>query len=77
MPTQTRNEILAFLRTYIAVHGWSPTLSEICDNVGLASPNAARKHLIALQEQGFLKMEPNRTGRITMTSPAPDGWEKL
>lgn len=74
--TTTRQQILNFLRTYITEHGWSPTYNEICDEVGLASANGARKHVVSLAQAGYLTMEPLRTGRIRLTSPAPDGWEQ-
>jgi SOS-response transcriptional repressor LexA len=55
---QRRRQIYRFLQTYIKKHGWAPTVQEIADAVGLVSPNATRTHLLKLQEQGLIQIEP-------------------
>lgn len=68
-----RKEILLYLRSYIAKSGgWAPTIQEICDAVGLVSPNATRSHLRKLEEMGFIHMKPRVARAIALVNPQPD-----
>lgn len=67
-----RKEILLYLRSYIANTGWAPTIQEICDAVGLVSPNATRSHLRRLEEMGFITMKPRVARAIALADPQPD-----
>jgi SOS-response transcriptional repressor LexA len=67
-----RVAILKFLQKYITKNGWAPTIQEICDAVGLVSPNATRNHLRKLEELGFITMEPRVARAISLTKPQPD-----
>lgn len=73
---QRRADILGYVRTYHAEHGWAPTISEIADAVGLVSPNSTRNHLQRLVLEGFMKMEPRQARAIALVDPAPDGWTR-
>jgi repressor LexA len=59
-PAQLR--ILRYVRGYLARHGYPPSLREIAQAAGFASPNAAAKHLKALEAQGLVEL-PARTAR--------------
>lgn len=50
-----REEILAFVRGFIALHGHSPTVREVGVGVGLASPGAAHTQLERLVRDGALR----------------------
>jgi repressor LexA len=56
--TKRQEEILDFIVGGVRDEGFPPTLKEIAERFGLASPNAARDHVLALERKGFLK----RTG---------------
>lgn len=71
---QRRKAILKFVRTYWKRQGHSPTIQEIADAVGLASPNATRNHLFRLRDEGFIHMKEKVARAITPVDPAPDGW---
>lgn len=71
-----RKVILKFLREYIDEKGWAPTVQEIADAAGLASPNSTRNHLLKLVEEGYLRMEPRQARAIALIDPAPDGWTR-
>lgn len=53
-----RAEILAFIREYQGQHGYSPSISEICDGVKIVSQNAIRSHLQKMQDEGKIEMTP-------------------
>jgi repressor LexA len=69
-----RKAMLKFVRAFWKKHGYSPTIQEIADAVGLKSPNATRNHLFHLQKHGFITMTPKVARAITLVDPAPDGW---
>lgn len=56
----TRERIKAFITSHRSEHGFSPSLQEIADGVGLASHNAVRMHLLTLQTRGEVTWEPGR-----------------
>lgn len=59
-PGQQR--VLDFVLAHLRRHGFPPTYREIGDALGFASPNAARRHLDALQRKGLLEL-PAHTAR--------------
>lgn len=69
-----RKAILKFVRNFWKKQGHSPTIQEIADAVGLASPNATRNHLFKLRDTGFITMKEKVARAITPVDPAPDGW---
>ena len=71
---ERRQHILAFIRNYLTAHGWAPTIAEIAEAVGLVSPNSTRRHLLKLQEAGYLKIGPGIARALVPVTPAPDGW---
>lgn len=63
---ERREQIMAFISGYVEEHGYAPTLSEIGDGVGIASPNAVRGHLDKLREQGRIDMTPKIARSIVL-----------
>lgn len=56
--TSRQEEILDFIRDYLAATGFPPTRSEIAQKMGFKSPNAAEEHLRALARKGAIEMLP-------------------
>jgi repressor LexA len=54
--TARQQEILDFLKSWIAEHGMPPTRAEMCAALGFRSPNAAEEHLRALERKGAIEM---------------------
>ena len=54
--TARQQEILAFLKAWIAENGMPPTRAEMCGALGFRSPNAAEEHLRALERKGAIEM---------------------
>ncbi len=52
--TVRQREVLSFILTYRSDRGVSPTLREIAEHFGFASPAGAQKHVVALEEKGYL-----------------------
>ena len=58
MLTQRQQEIWQFLGDYVDSHGYPPTVREIGDAVGLASPSTVHAHLANLERAGLLRRDP-------------------
>jgi repressor LexA len=77
MLTTRQQEIWQFLATYVDEHGYPPTVREIGDAVGLASPSTVHAHLANLERAGLLRRDPTKpraielVGRKREQAPAP------
>jgi repressor LexA len=58
--TGRQQEIWTFLVEYVDRHGYPPTVREIGEEVGLASPSTVHAHLANLERAGFLKRDPTK-----------------
>ncbi len=85
--TKRQEEILDFIVGGVREAGFPPTLKEIAERFGLASPNAARDHVLALERKGFLKRTGVKSRALSLspalraiagaTADAPRGWPLL
>ncbi|MCP9486152.1 MAG: transcriptional repressor LexA [Gaiellaceae bacterium MAG52_C11] len=60
MLTARQHEIWGFLVEYVDRHGYPPTVREIGEAVGLASPSTVHAHLANLERAGLLKRDPSK-----------------
>jgi repressor LexA len=60
MLTGRQQEIWDFLVDYVDHHGYPPTVREIGEAVGLASPSTVHAHLANLERAGLLKRDPTK-----------------
>jgi len=60
MLTDRQQEIWDFLVDYVGRHGYPPTVREIGEAVGLASPSTVHAHLANLERAGLLKRDPTK-----------------
>jgi repressor LexA len=75
--TARQQEIWNFLVEYVDRHGYPPTVREIGEQVGLASPSTVHAHLANLERAGLLKRDPTKPRALELigrerreTSPA-------
>lgn len=54
--TKRQGEVLDFIRRYLAENDMVPTRSEIAENFGFSSANAAAQHLKALEKKGYIQL---------------------
>lgn len=75
--TGRQQEIWTFLVEYHGRHGYPPTVREIGEAVGLASPSTVHAHLANLERAGLLRRDPTKpralelTGRDDATATVP------
>ena len=76
MLTGRQQEIWDFLVDYVDQHGYPPTVREIGEAVGLASPSTVHAHLANLERAGLLRRDPTKpralelVGRERREAPA-------
>jgi repressor LexA len=58
--TARQQEIWNFLVEYVDRHGYPPTVREIGERVGLASPSTVHAHLANLERAGLLRRDPTK-----------------
>jgi repressor LexA len=66
MLTGRQQEIWDFLVGYADRHGYPPTVREIGEAVGLASPSTVHAHLANLERAGLLKRDPSKPRAIEL-----------
>jgi repressor LexA len=67
MLTQRQREVYEFVVGYVGDHGYPPTVREIGEAVGLASPSTVHAHLANLERAGFLKRDPTKPRALELT----------
>ncbi len=64
--TKRQNDILNYIKNYIVVHGYPPTIREIGKDLGLSSPATIHAHLANLEKKGFIKKEGTKNRAIEL-----------
>jgi SOS-response transcriptional repressor LexA len=67
--TGQQQRVLAFVREFLEENGFPPTFREIGDAIGLASVNAVRGHLFALEKKGYITKTPDKARSIQIVHP--------
>ena len=71
MLTARQQEIWQFLCAYVERHGYPPTVREIGEAVGLASPSTVHAHLANLERAGLLHRDPTKPRAIELIGNRP------
>jgi repressor LexA len=84
--TGRQQEIWNFLVEYVDRHGYPPTVREIGEAVGLASPSTVHAHLANLERAGLLRRDPTKPRALELVgrarpaaaaAPAAEGSQRL
>ena len=65
--TARQQEIWQFLVMYVDDHGYPPTVREIGEEVGLASPSTVHAHLANLERVGLIRRDPTKPRAIELS----------
>lgn len=71
MLTDNQRTVLNFIQRYINLHGVSPKLQEIADNIGISSRGVAHRYVQALAEAGFLSVDSGKHRGIRLLRENP------
>jgi repressor LexA len=66
MLTDRQREIYDYLTSYVDNHGYPPTVREIGEAVGLASPSTVHAHLANLERAGLIKRDPTKPRAVEL-----------
>lgn len=53
--TDRQKDVLDFIKSYVAMHGYPPAVREIGAALGLNSPATIQSHISALESKGYIK----------------------
>jgi repressor LexA len=73
MLTGRQQEIWKFLTDYVDEHGYPPTVREIGEAVGLASPSTVHAHLANLERAGLIKRDPTKPRALELRRDPKSG----
>jgi len=66
--TPREHQMLAFVRTYVAEHEYSPAYDDIREHLGLASKSGVHRMVQSLIEQGHLSATSRRNRSLVPTA---------
>ncbi len=69
--SQRQSQILDVVRASVDDHGYPPSVREIAEAVGLASPSTVKHHLDALERAGYLQRVPGRPRALEVAALEP------
>lgn len=64
--TDRQEEILVFIKEFLAQNGYPPTLRQIGKQFGISSTFGVKRHLDALEKKGYLNIESNASRGISI-----------
>jgi repressor LexA len=71
MLTERQRQIWDFVVGYVDRHGYPPTVREIGEAVGLASPSTVHAHLANLERAGLLRRDPTKPRALELVGQRP------
>lgn len=77
MLTPRQREIWDYLLVYVEKHGYPPTVREIGQAVGLASPSTVHAHLANLERAGLIKRDPTKPRALELIAREREEEHKL
>ncbi len=67
--TKKQEEVLTVIKKYIAEHGYSPSVREICELMNLSSTATVFVHMRHLMNKGYLKQTDNKFRTLEVLVP--------
>ena len=58
--TEKQQKVLTFIKTYMEMKGWAPSMQNIADGLNLRSRSNIHRIIHELKSQGLLAIEPNK-----------------
>lgn len=66
--TERGYQILREIHAAVQRHSFPPTVRELGERVGLASPSTVHTHLANLEREGLIERQPGRPRALTITT---------
>ena len=68
---ESRERVYHFLRSYIAEHGYAPSVRDICIGTGLSSTSTVFAHLRNLAKEGLIRKTGNQPRCLVLVEEYP------
>jgi repressor LexA len=68
--TARQRKVLEFIREYLEIHGYPPSIREIASHLGVSGTLGVVKHLKALERAGHLRRVPGSSRGLSLTDSA-------
>lgn len=72
MNSQRADEVLTFIKDYIASENMAPSVREICDGVGICSTSTVHRYLHRLEQDGRIRLTTGKNRAIVITDGSED-----
>jgi len=66
--TRRQRQVYDMIRSFISREGYSPSLEEIGESLGLSSVATVHRHVACLIEKGLLRKDPNRSRSVEVVA---------
>lgn len=66
MTTLRERETLDFIKSFFDEYGYSPTMAEIADGIGIKSRGVVHRYVSALKSSGHISITPNKHRNIVL-----------
>ena len=67
--TKKDEEVLTVIKKYIAIHGYAPSVREVCELMNLSSTATVFVHMRHLMKKGYLKQTDNKFRTLEVLVP--------
>lgn len=64
-----QNEVLTFIKKFVAENKYTPSVREICKGLNLSSPATVHVHLTNLIDKGYIKRNPRNNRLLELMVP--------
>ena len=64
--TRRQEDVLKYVKEFMVVHGYPPTIREIGSALGISSPATIHSHLKGLEDKGFIKKDGAKNRAIEL-----------
>lgn len=68
-----QRDTLDLIKRYLAEKGYSPSLRELANSMGIRSTNGVADHVRALEKKGYIEKTKGRARSIRVVDRAPGG----
>ncbi|PIQ43146.1 MAG: repressor LexA [Gammaproteobacteria bacterium CG11_big_fil_rev_8_21_14_0_20_46_22] len=72
MKTPRMRDTLSFIKDYIKLHDYAPTVAEIARGLGLKSTGVTHRYIKQLEEVGMLRLVEGKRRNIELSEPEKD-----
>jgi repressor LexA len=62
--TDRQEKVLEFVKDFLEAEGYPPTVRDIAKSLNIVSLNAVRRHLLAIEKKGRIRLEPGKSRGI-------------